>query len=364
MNNTEKTILNLIRKNSRLSNTEITKLTGKHKSTISPCIQSLLSSDYIKEAGIGSSTRKGGKPPVFLELNSEKSYCIGISIEPEKMKGIFTDFTGNILFTMESAYNDKSSTDAILNDIKEMISQIIERNKRFRMSVTGIGIGISGHVNSQEGIVYFSSGLKFTGIHLKDEIQRDFDYPVYVINDVNAALLAEKWFILDKQENPCKNFIYLYIGSTLQNMGLGLYLNGKLYEGSGFHAGEMYNFLSRNKLNDDMPEKEDFHIGKLKNYQVGTSENLDNIIKLYSAIIIEKMIYSIELLNPEVLVIGGDVIQAEKEFLDPLIKELKTQTDACFDEYLKIDVYKTELDENSTALGAVTCILREFFIPQ
>lgn len=364
MNQTEKNILNLIRVNRKLSNTEITKITGKHKSTISPCINTLLSEEYIITAGTGSSTKKGGKPPLFLELNPDKLYTIGLSIEPEKLTAIITDFSGKIIQTHYENYSNKESTEAVLQDINNIIQRIIEKETINRDKIAGIGIGISAQVNSNTGVIYNCEGIKLSKIPLKEEISKFFPYPISVINDVNASLLAEKWFVMDQSNISYNNFMYLFIGSTLKNMGLGLYLNNQLYEGSNHHAGEMYYYLTDKRLESNLPSDQDlsdFTIDRVKEFLKSDEANVKKLLEIYIDIISEKMIQSIELLNPEKLIIGGNVIYAEDEFLNPLIDSIKNKTEDFFEDFLQIDVSKSELDELASPLGATTLILNPYF---
>lgn len=364
MNQTEKNILDLIRVHNKLSNTEITKITGKHKSTISPCINTLLSEEYIVTAGTGSSTKKGGKPPLFLELNPDKLYVIGLSIEPEKLTAIITDFSGSIIQTHYEEYSDKNSTEAVIKDIKTIIQKIIEKETLDREKIAGIGIGISAQVNSNTGVVYNCEGIKLSKVPLKEEIANLFPYPIFIINDVNASLLAEKWFVMDGNNQECQNFMYLFIGSTLKNMGLGLYLNNQLYEGNNHHAGEMYYYLSDKRLESNLPTDEDlsdFTIDRVKEFLSSDHKAVKKLLDVYIDIISEKMIQSIELLNPEKLIIGGNVIYAEDEFLTPLISSIKSKTEDFFEDFLQIDISKSSLDELAAPLGATTLILREYF---
>ncbi|MGL1893290.1 MAG: ROK family transcriptional regulator [Spirochaetaceae bacterium] len=364
MNGTERNILNLIRKHKKLSNTEITKITGKHKSTISPCIQSLINNEFITTAGIGTSTKKGGKPPQYLELNSKKFYTIGLSIEPEQITVLITDFCGNIIQTHYSTYKDKTSKDDIISDIKESIIQIIQKESLKDSQISGIGIGISAQVDSKNGIIYKCDGLNLSEVPLKAEIEKLFPYPVELINDVNASLLAEKWFIHDPENINYENVIYLFIGSTLVNMGLGLYLNSTLYEGSNHHAGEMYSYQNDVRLanySNNSQDISDFRIDKVKNFLEIDKDATTGLLNLYTDIISDKMVQCIELLNPQKLIIGGNVIYAKDEFLTPLINAIKVKTEKLFQGYLDVEITGSELDELATPLGATTLILKSYF---
>ncbi|WP_281283503.1 ROK family protein [Thiospirochaeta perfilievii] len=285
-------------------------------------------------------------------------------MEPEKITAIINNFAGKIIQTHYASYSDKNSTAAVIMDIKDVIDQIILKESIPVDKIAGIGIGISAQVDSDSGIIYKCEGIKLTKVHLKDEISKYFPYPISIINDVNASLLAEKWFVHDPHDIKYENFMYLLIGSTLQNMGLGLYLNNQLYEGSNHHAGEMYYYLTDKRLKSSLPPEEellDFTIDKVKDFLNDDYEPVKKLLAIYTDIISEKMIHSIELLNPQKLIIGGNVINAEEEFLNPLIDAIKSKTDEFFEDFLQIEISKSELDELATPMGATTLIMAKYF---
>src|SRR5699024_11638710 len=80
---------------------------------------------------------------------------------------------------------------AILNKVKEIITKHIEAEGR----PLGIWISTAGVVDSDSGeIIYTGPTIKnYRGTNFKADIEADFQIPVQVHNDVNAALLGEQW---------------------------------------------------------------------------------------------------------------------------------------------------------------------------
>ena len=97
----------------------------------------------------------------------------------------------------------------------------------------GIGVGVPGLVDVENGIVYDVHNIpSFTDVHLKEQLERAFQIPVHVSNDANCFVAGVKHF---GEGEPYKNFVGLTLGTGL---GGGLIINGKLHEGVGSGAGE------------------------------------------------------------------------------------------------------------------------------
>jgi glucokinase len=98
----------------------------------------------------------------------------------------------------------------------------------------GIGVGAPGAVNSQKGILPRSPNLPgWAGIPICRIFKKKFKLPVCIANDANAAALGEAVFGVGKN---LKNFMYVTVST---GVGGGIVVNGRLYEGAGFVAGEV-----------------------------------------------------------------------------------------------------------------------------
>lgn len=116
---------------------------------------------------------------------------------------------------------------------RELIRSIIKKAKEYT-GFSRIGISTAGQVDAKNGrIVYASENIpQYTGTPIRAMFQEEFDLPVAVINDVNAAMLAEV-------RSGAGHGMHQVIGLTYgTGIGGALVIDGKVYVGSTGGAGE------------------------------------------------------------------------------------------------------------------------------
>ena len=97
-----------------------------------------------------------------------------------------------------------------------------------------IGISTAGQVNADKGyIIYANENIpNYTGIQIREELEREFQVPVAVENDVNAAAMGEAIFGAG-QDHP--DFLCLTYGT---GAGGAIVQNREVFHGSSFSAAE------------------------------------------------------------------------------------------------------------------------------
>ncbi len=96
----------------------------------------------------------------------------------------------------------------------------------------GIGIGLSGLIDSARGTCRFSHLLDWADVPIADPLWRRLRLPVWVDNDVNTLAVAEKW---SGEGVSARNFVTLSVG---RGIGIGVVIDRALYRGALGAAGE------------------------------------------------------------------------------------------------------------------------------
>ena len=164
-----------------------------------------------------------------------KKQTVGVDIGGTKTAVVLSDDLGSI---------SKKETFAT-SDYKNSIKNILQIIKSFSiMQEFVIGVSCGGPLDSDKGIIQSPPNLPgWDNIPIVDLISKATQSKTFLMNDANAGALAEWYFGSAK---GYKNIIFLTFGT---GMGGGLILNGKLYEGATGDAGE----IGHLRMNDNGP---------------------------------------------------------------------------------------------------------------
>ncbi len=120
------------------------------------------------------------------------------------------------------------------HEYDEFIAVLNEEIKLLADEIRGIAFSCPGKVDTDTGIISFGGTLPFLdGVSLIKEFQPKYDMPVSVINDGKAAALSELWL---GNLKGIANGLAIVLGT---GVGAGIILDGKLYQGNHFQAGEI-----------------------------------------------------------------------------------------------------------------------------
>ncbi|MHB8278469.1 MAG: ROK family transcriptional regulator [Candidatus Humimicrobiaceae bacterium] len=226
-------ILDLIRNKGLITKQQIAKELGINITTISDLVNQFKDKNrIIKETGDGSSS--GGRKPKVYAINSELGYIVGIDVGGTNTRGILTDLSGNLIHYLKIKTKAREGKDAVLARVISVVNELITLAKIPREKLFGIGMSISGIINSYEGISIFCPNIPgWENFPIKQIMEKEFNIPVCIDDSVRCAAVAEKRFGIAKDHD---NFIFISIG---KGIGMGAFIDGKIYRGSMGLAGEL-----------------------------------------------------------------------------------------------------------------------------
>ena len=227
-------------------------------------------------------------------------------------------------------------------------------------TILGIGISTAGIVNVNKGIV--TGGADhipgYSTIPIMNRLQEVLKVPVSIDNDVNCAAFGEKWNGSGREKG---NFIMLTLGTGI---GGAIFIDGEVYRGHSFSAGEWGNMLIEGKNFEEVASISGL-ICLVRKYKGEGEWNGKTIFELYDkgdrkvmqavevffkylAIGISNLAY---IFNPEMIVIGGGITDRGNQFL----KEVKEEVS----KYLNKEIYNNceiELAQNGNCAGMIGAI--------
>lgn len=129
--------------------------------------------------------------------------------------------------------NISKGPEHIVELVAGTINNVLKESSLEQKDIQAIAMGVPGTVNPHTGMIGNAPNLKIKSFNIKDALQKYFEIPVIIENDVNLAALGIKSY---EFENKLNNSLVVFVGTGI---GGALIFDGKLYRGSSFFAGEI-----------------------------------------------------------------------------------------------------------------------------
>ena len=321
----KKAIIGFLYKMGELSKPEICRLTNVTTPTVSRMIEELIEEGWVIDRGCGNSI--GGKRPHVFSLNPDAAYILGVDIGREYIRVAIFNLQNEPLEGIQEypSILEKQDDEATLRYLQEKIDETISLLNIERSKIKMAGFALPGLMD-RNGVSFTYLAYKHPGIKriLEDMLQ----IPVFIDNDSNVIAMAEHTF------GVARNVDNVLCVSVNECIGLGMILNSKLYRGGSGMAGEFGHIRVAG-------EHEPCHCGKIGCLETVSSGraiektagmSLQKVIAAareddISAIDIlhhageklgEGVAMMIHLFNPDMVVIGGEVVKAGDLMIIPI----------------------------------------------
>jgi glucokinase-like ROK family protein len=211
---------------------------GKHlelsPASMSAIVNRLIEKGLVVEAGHVRSSL--GRKPVSLAIRGDIAHIVGIDIGSFFLRVVITNMQGTILYRAQTETQISQGRKDVLERTFKLIYKAIQESGIAKESIKGIGLCHSGVIDSETGVVLSfprpGQMAEWKNIPLRDMLEDEFQVPCLLEDSVRAIATAEKLFGLGTE---LSDFVYIDVG---MGVGAGMFLDGKLYRGSGGNAGE------------------------------------------------------------------------------------------------------------------------------
>lgn len=354
-----------------LEKDEITKLDISRTLNISITTVSTNISE-LKEEGIVENVRAmkstGGRKAIAIKLNEQCNYALGLALTPRHIKLSLINIKSSEIENIRVRHNNEG-IEEIVNLANNNILKILKNHNIDDKQLLGMGISVPGTVDSQNGIIKRCYLLKINNFNLKEKFQY-LNIPIYIENEANLSAYYE---YLNKKD-IVDNLLYVSIND---GVGLGIIINGNIYMGSNNSAGEMGHtkikiggrvckcgargcfeaYTSKNALLEDYNKCTNKDINDIEELYNNNDIDVKNIINRYMDILGAGISNLTMLLDPKVVVIGGEINNILINEIDYLRKVI--YKDNLFWDESICNVEITRFKE-SYLLGAARFVIEEF----
>ena len=219
-----------VRASGRAARADVARALGISAGSVTALTSDLIGLGLLRE--VGGHAREGresgrGRPPVALEVVPAARLVIGVKLSDERHSAVLTDFAGAMLAEATLPTPPVRKTLAqMLDELVALVTELMALAGRPLSGVAAIGIGLSGLVDHETGIVAWSPLLIDLDAPLMAAVSARFGLPAYLDNDANVLTLAELWFGAGR---AMADFAVVTIE---HGVGMGLVLNNRLFRGS------------------------------------------------------------------------------------------------------------------------------------
>jgi len=339
----------------------------------------------------------------------QQKHYIGIDVGGTKIQTSLVTEAGNVLASHRQETPRKCAAEVTLQAIETAVKILLQEQKMPLKTLAGIGIAVPGVVQQDTGFVIETPNMNLSGVDLGVYLKSRFNLPIAVGNDCNLGTLGECWLGSGRNASSC---VGIFVGTGI---GSGIVINDTVLDGAAQSAGEIGHIVVQTPCEDwrrrlhrkqeknektyvpkQLPQcgcgnygcfeslasrmaierfvREALHQGEKSvieklngnSLEVIKSGSLAKALKAEDKVVTTIMHYVSQvighacltvrhLLDPEVIVLGGGVMEACQQFMMPII-EAVVVNDRLLTASSKRRLLLSSLGDNAVVLGAVALV--------
>lgn len=360
----KKIILKTIQDNEEVTRAELVKTTGLAPSSVTRLTRELIQEGYLIESGV-IYRNFPGRNGIKLKLNSNKWKTLAFDV------GVNETIVGVGFFDSNVEVLEKINTPKKVEEFFKVVKRIYEKYAS-TYHFSRIAFSIPGMCNMKSNEILLAPNLGWKNVKIPDHLK--LDIPIIVDNEANLSLLAEQ--AKSKDLKNVKDAVFIVVR---EGVGTGLMINGSIYRGHSFTAGEA------GHMTIDIQSNVKCHCGSTGCWELYSSiswpikdygkklkgktpiekfENLKRqkdakrtILKFAKNLAIG-IVNIVNTVNPELVVLGGEIADMPSYFYEEIqnIVNEKALEYATIGLKIRPSIFK---NESSNLVGAVVIAVKD-----
>ena len=369
----DRLVLSLIRVNKILSSSDLVRITGMRPSTIFNILKDMAAQSLVINLGKGESTEKGGKKPYLWSLNNDAAFALGVDVEVGELTAVILNFCAEIVAKKIYRIDKFETLDELVHHITVIVDDILTESKIDRSKVVGLGVAVAGIVDNVTDLVVMTDVFQEMNVPMLAALRKHYSFPVVVENNANASAVGDKWIGVARDSRNSMT-VLMEFDKNVHGIGIGIIINEELYRGSSFCAGELImpmsdlgemltNVRSQLRKGDILKGYDSSPLSIDTRVMIDAAKKGDQIaLSFFNRLghFIGRRISSvIGVLNPDMLIISGDLAELDEIIVRPVKEAIELDTLSITSETLRV-VTSTH-GHYSVAMGAASIILGSHF---
>jgi predicted NBD/HSP70 family sugar kinase len=373
------TMLQLIRDGEGATRADLAALTGLARSTIAQRLEQLRAQGLLREVGESDST--GGRPPMLFAFNDDAGVVLAADLGATHARLAVTNLGGSVLSEDSGDMEIASGPERVLDWADERFHALLREIGRADEDVRGIGIGVPGPVEHATGRPRNPPIMPgWDGYPIPERFADRYRVPVLVDNDVNIMALGEHW----TNWRQVDHLLFIKVGTGI---GCGIVVDGRIHWGADGAAGDIGHIRVAAEEDAEGITCSCGNVGCLEALAGGGAmaaalreEGHDaadsravvdlaragepsavRLVRESGRLIGEVLAASVNLYNPSVIVIGGDMAQAHEQLLAGIREVVYQRSLPLATRQLRI--VRSQLADRAGVIGAAVMVIEHVLSP-
>ncbi len=373
-------VLRLIWQERRISRAEIARRARLSRSTVSEIVGEILPLGIVAEVGEGLS--QGGRRPIVLEFQDGACGILGVEMGATHVVAALTDLRGNVLAWESRAHPVRTDPDGTRSLIAELCRRCLAAPAVAGRPLVGIGVAVPSPVDPSQPDRLSTIVLPAWEARLGlDGLAQELGVPLMVDNDANLGALAEHWWGVGRGVD---DLAYIKVA---MGIGSGHVIGGEIYRGATGVAGEIGHLsidpqgkpcicglrgclvtlvggpalvARATELSASFPDSRlagrKITVRELEDAALAGDVLARTVTQEAAGHLGRAVAGLLNIMNPSLVIVGGDLARLGDLLLDPLRETVKSRT--LVSSVAAAEIRASDLGERAIAVGAATMVLK------
>jgi len=196
---------------------EIARQTGLSQAAVTKAVAPLVDAGFVALDGVRGRPDAPGRPVTPLRVVADAVTVIGVKVTADEVIGVATDFGATILDT-EHRRLSRHTPAQVVRTVEAVTSTLVRRLGAGAERLVGVGVSVSGDVDTERGVVRHSPLLGWRDVVLRAPLEERLGLPVRIDNDVHALTVAEQWFGVGAGDIDSFVIVTIGVGHRLRSL--------------------------------------------------------------------------------------------------------------------------------------------------